>query len=99
MGIGKYGWSRKLQHLGLTNSGTEDLGVLAMATHRIELRAYCSSAECVGRRRWCHLALKPAARPSQTYCSDCGSALVWKRERLNGNEQTRPRAAEDPAPR
>lgn len=69
-----------LVRAGLTNIGSEDLGVLAMARTR-ETYAYCTSRACCVSILGQKVRVRKHVEASAKLCSDCGHALMWKQEK------------------
>lgn len=62
--------------LGLTNTHSEDYGVVAHSEPAAQYRAYCESQSCapMGSRR-----VRKDVERDASLCPDCGRALFWKK--------------------
>lgn len=72
--------ARFLEEIGLTNKGTEDIGVLATAPTKIKsLAAFCTSHKCCSEdgERITERMLK-SVHKTTIFCPECRQALVWK---------------------
>lgn len=69
--------SNGLINAGLTNTNSEDLGIIATSKPLI-LKAFCSSRKCTGDKY--KPVIKSVDKSTDT-CPDCGNSLFFKRVR------------------